>query len=53
MEYDVDYAMLIKLYGGNDGNTQTERKYSLVECTGGKRQEYRETLILNSVYFLC
>ncbi|HEY1017747.1 MAG TPA: DDE-type integrase/transposase/recombinase [Sediminibacterium sp.] len=36
-DYDVDYAMLIKMYGGNDGNTQTERKYSPAECTGAKK----------------
>lgn len=36
-EYDVDYAMLIKMYGGSDGNTETERKYSPAECTGCKK----------------
>ena len=36
-EYDVDYAMLIKMYGDNDGNTQTERKYRPAECTGTKK----------------
>ena len=36
-EYDVDYAMLIKMYGGNDGNSQIERKYSPAECTGAKK----------------
>jgi IS1 family transposase len=36
-DYDVDYAMLIKIYGGNDGITQTERKYSPAECTGAKK----------------
>jgi len=36
-DYDVDYAMLIKMYGGSDGNTQTERKYSPAECTGAKK----------------
>lgn len=36
-DYDVDYAMLIKMYGGGEGTTQTERKYSPGECTGCKK----------------
>ncbi|MBN8699013.1 MAG: DDE-type integrase/transposase/recombinase [Chitinophagales bacterium] len=36
-DYDVDYAMLVKMYGGSDGNTETERKYSPAECTGCKK----------------
>ncbi len=31
---DVDYAMLIKLYGGPTGGEGQERKYSPAECTG-------------------
>ena len=36
-DYDVDYAMLVKIYGGSDGNTETERKYSPVEYSGSKK----------------
>ncbi|WGR91966.1 DDE-type integrase/transposase/recombinase [Bradyrhizobium sp. ISRA443] len=34
---DVDYAMLVKLYGGAQGNDQ-ERKYSPGECIGAKKE---------------
>lgn len=34
---DVDYAMLIKLYGDQGGKT-AERKYSPAECTGTKKR---------------
>lgn len=36
-EYEVDYAMLIKLYGGSEGSTENERKYSPAQCTGSKK----------------
>lgn len=36
-EYDVDYAMLIKMYGSSEGTSDTERKYSPNECTGCKK----------------
>lgn len=36
-DYDVDYAMLVKMYGGSEGNSETERKYSPAECTGCKK----------------
>ncbi len=36
-EYDVDYAMLIKMYGGSEGTHDNERKYSPAECTGAKK----------------
>lgn len=36
-DFDVDYAMLVKMYGGSDGESQTERKYSPAECTGCKK----------------
>ena len=36
-DYDVDYAMLIKMYGGSEGTKQTESKYSPGECTGSKK----------------
>lgn len=36
-EYDVDYAMLVKIYGGSDGNTDNERRYSPATCTGSKK----------------
>lgn len=34
---DVDYAMLVKLYGEPAGKT-AERKYSPAECTGARRE---------------
>jgi len=36
-EYNIDYAMLIKMYGSSEGESQTERKYSPNECTGCKK----------------
>ena len=36
-DYDVDYAMLVKMYGGSDGTNDQERKYSPAECTGCKK----------------
>jgi len=36
-EYDVDYAMLVKMYGASEGTSDTERKYSPNECTGCKK----------------
>lgn len=36
-EYEVDYAMLIKMYGAGEGTSDTERKYSPNECTGSKK----------------
>ncbi|QEC70243.1 DDE-type integrase/transposase/recombinase [Panacibacter ginsenosidivorans] len=33
----IDFAQLIKLYGGSEGTTSTERKYSPAECTGCKK----------------
>ena len=36
---DVDYAMLIKLYGsGDDGKKTAERKYSPATCTGTRKR---------------
>ncbi|MEM1079918.1 MAG: IS1 family transposase, partial [Pseudomonadota bacterium] len=35
---DVDYAQLIKIYGGATGQQGHEKKYSPAECTGIKRQ---------------
>ncbi len=35
---DVDYAMLIKLYGDATGSNGHERKYSPAECTGTKKR---------------
>ena len=34
---DVDYAMLVKLYGGNTGTRGHERKYSPAECVGARK----------------
>lgn len=33
-ENNIDYAMLVKVYGASTGESQTERKYSCAECTG-------------------
>ena len=35
---DVDYAMLIKLYGDATGAKGHERKYSPAECTGARKE---------------
>ncbi len=35
---DVDYAMLIKIYGGATGTKGHEKKYSPAECTGIKKR---------------
>jgi IS1 family transposase len=35
---DVDYAQLIKLYGGATGSKGHEKKYSPAECTGIKKR---------------
>jgi IS1 family transposase len=34
---DVDYAMLVKLYGEPTGQKGSERKYSPAECTGARK----------------
>jgi IS1 family transposase len=36
-EYEIDYAMLVKMYGAPEGMTDTERKYSPAACTGAKK----------------
>jgi len=36
-EYDVDYAMLVKMYGASEGQSTNEKKYSPAECTGCKK----------------
>ena len=35
---DVDYAMLVKLYGEPTGSKGHERKYSPAECTGARKE---------------
>ncbi len=35
---DVDYAMLVKLYGDATGTKGHERKYSPAECTGARKE---------------
>lgn len=35
---DVDYAMLVKLYGAATGSKGHERKYSPAECTGARKE---------------
>lgn len=37
-DLDIDFAQLVKLYGGAEGNTQQERKYSPNVCTGAKKK---------------
>ena len=34
---DIDYAMLVKMYGASEGTNQHEKKYSPAECTGCKK----------------
>ena len=31
---DIDYAQLVKMYGGSEGTSDNEKKYSPAECTG-------------------
>ncbi len=35
---DIDYAMLVKLYGEATGQKGHERKYSPAECTGARKE---------------
>ena len=35
---DVDYAMLIKLFGGESGSKRHDKKYSPAECTGIRKR---------------
>lgn len=35
---DIDYAMLVKQYGGSTGNKGHEKKYSPAECIGIKKE---------------
>lgn len=35
---NIDYAMLIKLYGSEGNSKETEKKYSPAECTGSIKQ---------------
>ena len=37
---DVDYAMLVKLYGG-EGGVSSEKRYSPAECTGIRKRPHR------------
>ncbi|MYA87322.1 MAG: IS1 family transposase [Boseongicola sp. SB0662_bin_57] len=34
---DIDYAMLVKIYGGSTGSNGHEKKYSPAECSGIKK----------------
>ena len=36
-EYDIDYAMLVKMYGSPEGVTDNERRYSPATRTGSKK----------------
>ena len=36
--WNVDYAMLVKLYGSDSGDSTAERKYSPNECVGCRRE---------------
>ena len=36
-DLDIDYSMLVKIYGGADGASQSERKYSAAKYTGSKK----------------
>ena len=35
---NIDFAQLVKIYGGATGESTTERKYSCAECTGIKKR---------------
>ena len=35
--HDIDFAQLVKLYGGSEGTNDHERKYSPAVCTGSKK----------------
>jgi hypothetical protein len=35
---NIDYAMLVKLYGAETGSTGHERKYSPSECVGARKE---------------
>lgn len=35
--HDIDFAQLVKLYGGSEGTNDQERKYSPSVCTGSKK----------------
>ena len=37
-QLNIDYAMLVKMYGAPIGESQTERKYSPNECNGTKKK---------------
>jgi IS1 family transposase len=34
---DIDFAQLVKMYGGSEGGNDQEKKYSPAECTGCKK----------------
>jgi IS1 family transposase len=36
-DLDIDFAQLVKLYGGSEGTNSQEKKYSPAECTGCKK----------------
>lgn len=36
-DIDIDYSMLVKIYGGADGTSPSERKYSAAKYTGSKK----------------
>lgn len=37
-QLNIDYAMLVKMYGASEGTSATERKYSPNECNGTKKK---------------
>lgn len=37
-DLDIDFAQLVKTYGGSEGTNSQEKKYSPAECTGCKKQ---------------
>jgi hypothetical protein len=34
---DIDFAQLLKMYGGSEGTRDQDKKYSPAECTGTKK----------------
>lgn len=49
---DIDYAMLVKMYGGSEGTNRQQKKYSPAKCTGCKKIEnHGYAIALHFVYY--
>jgi IS1 family transposase len=47
--YNVDYAMLVKMFGSGEGKTQTERKYSPGKVNGARKVHIQGTPAFKNV----